>query len=130
VEKSHRRVAVTRKVDLAEYGDGLSESYAIVTMADLQEVSEISELEFEKMTNLEATRRMLDIAQKHFISGKIAILSPSGGLELVDMEPGDIQSSARIVGALYSAVMGVIPDPKDISTPTVTSPTPTVTPEL
>lgn len=119
-----RRVAVTRKLSLADFGDDLQDSYVIVTLADFEEVSAISELEFEKMTNLEATKEMLEIGKKHFVAGKIALLNEVGESELVDMKPDDIQASAAIIGGIYGAVMGVIPDPKVTSTTMETSPTP------
>jgi hypothetical protein len=119
-EPQHR-VATTRKVSLADFGDDLTDSYAIVTLADFEEVSRVAAIKFDEMTNLEATKQMLEVATKHFVSGKIATLNANGESELVDMRPEHIQASISMIGRLYQVVMGVIPDPKVTSTTTETS---------
>lgn len=126
-----RRIAITRKVSLADYADGWDDCYAIVTLADFHEKSETQSIKdkITAMTDIEATKFMLDVDMKHFVSGKIQVLDAADTPELVAMKAEDIATSERIISDLYLTIMGVTLDPKATQTTTDTSPTPDPTNE-
>lgn len=117
-----RRIAITRKVSLADVADDWGDAYAVVTLALWHERSEIRGRETPKTDN-EATEFMRSIAKKHFVSGKIPILTDDGTVELSDMTAADLAESEEVISALYLTVMGVTLDPKAIRTALEASPT-------
>lgn len=124
--QARRRVAVTRRVDLSPYGDDLKDCYAIVTLTDFRGRQEVLTKDPESLTNVQATKLMVDVVQEHFVSGKIAIINDAGTTELVDMTKEDVDATEEILMAMYSTVMGVTADPKALSIPTekLSSPSP------
>lgn len=111
-----RRVALTRKVSLADYADGWDDCYAIVTLAGFDEVSEAADNDYSKNTNLENVAYEIEVVKRHFVSGKIRVLGENGQPELVDMTSDDVRASIPIADKLYAVIMGLTLDPKGMPT--------------
>lgn len=120
-----RRVAITRKVSLAEFADGWDDCFAIVTLADFSEMQEIAAKDFKSLTDIEAVGFEIEVVMKHFVSGKINVINDAGQAELVDMVAADVQAGPKIADRLYAVIMGVTLDPKGTETAVTNSPTPT-----
>lgn len=110
-----RRITVTKRVSLAQFGEGWDDCYAIVTPANYATYDAISKADIEKMTNAERIMFEMDTVKRHFVSGKIKALNDKGTFELTDMLPGDIEASLELTEALYIAIMGLQLDPKGSS---------------
>lgn len=120
-----RRPAITRKVDLSDFSDDYQDCYAVVRLADFEEVSKINETDFTVMTNIDALRFGLQIVKQHFVSGKTRLITTDGVGELVDMEASDLGASTEMINSLYLTIMGVTLDPKATTTVATSNDEPT-----
>lgn len=110
-----RRVAITKKVSLAEVADGWEECYAVVSLANFNDLTELDATDLDKMKTLDIVKFEIGVVEKHFVSGKILLTQPDGTVALADMLIDDIKSSPRLIDLLYSEIMGLTLDPKDTS---------------
>lgn len=106
-----RRVAATRKVSLADFNENWTDCYVVLLLADLQEFRDSIAKDWTGALQAEVLDFELDTVKQHFVAGKIRIV---GSDELVDMEPGDVTAVPELPDYLYSVIMGIDLDPKDL----------------
>lgn len=109
-----RRVAITKKVSLAEFSDGWDDCFVLIVPATFREVNAYLE-DGEKRKGNTPSQDMevqTSIIRTHFICGKIMALDESDKPELVDMTPEDSEVSIAISNKLFNEVMGFNLDPK------------------
>jgi hypothetical protein len=110
-----RRIALTRKVSLADLADDWNDCYAVVILASFDEVTEIGSKDFKDMKPIDIVSWELEVVARNFVSGKIMALGVDNTSELVDMTADDLRASTQLVDKLYSVIMGISLDPKGTS---------------
>lgn len=122
---SERHLGLTKKVSMADIGEGWDECYAIVRLAEFEEQVEFSELGIDKLTKAEANRAEMDFVRDHFIRGEIMILDEDNEPCAAPMVPDDVSRNLEIADKLFFAILGIKLDPKDLGTeaPSKTEPT-------
>lgn len=120
-----RRLAIAKRVSLAEVAEGWQDCYGIVSQLSYLERSEIIDTKPNFKTEVEATHYMNDLVKKHIVTGKVMAFNEDGSEETVDLTSEDIDGSAsrELVEILFNAILGVSENPKASSTPTETSST-------
>lgn len=116
MDDKERRIALTKKVNLAGIADGWDECYAIVTLAPFGELNELLTKDFTGMKYLDVIKYEMGVVDKHFVSGKILTINAKGETTLEPMVTKDISQYSTIADMLYGAVIGVDLNPKDTRT--------------
>lgn len=129
MQTASRRLAISKRVSLANIAEGWDDCYALVAPCSYQEYAEIVALIEEGKTKAEIMAFQLQFVKSHLISGKVRVFDESNQPVLVDITPEDIELSQDISDTLCVGITGVAPDPKDTSPRTETSPTLTPTSE-
>jgi hypothetical protein len=107
-----RRLALTKRVSLANLSEGWDECYAIIRPATYQEYQEFLALDVADMTPADQMKVEIEMVTEHFVSGKILILDAEGESQLEDMKPEDIRASLPLANTLFFEILGVKLDPK------------------
>lgn len=119
-----RQLAIAKRVSLDGIAEGwTTDCYALVSPATYAEYITFSDLQSEGKTNSELLQFQMDFVKKHLISGKVNVLTDAGKTELDDIQPEDIDASKDLCDKLFAEIVGVSPDPKDISMSTGSSST-------
>jgi hypothetical protein len=105
-------VGLSKRVSLSEFSDGWDKCYAIVRPADMDELLDMSDVDFSNMNTRERIEKQLEFISSHFISGRIM----NGQNELRDMRAEDAKASPLIIKKLFNEVMGLSLDPKETAT--------------
>lgn len=104
-------VGISKRVSLAEFSDGWDECYAVVRPANMDELLDMSEVDFAAMQTRERVEKQLEFIKSHFVSGRIM----NGEIELRNMRAEDAKASPLIIKKLFNEVMGLNLDPKEKS---------------
>jgi hypothetical protein len=107
--------AITRRVDLSEFGDGMDGCYAVVRLRNYQDVQEVRKQDFTKK-DFDTIGYEIGVVKAHFVSGKILRFGSEGKPTLSDMTADDVDASPEIADKLYAVIMGINLDPKGSST--------------
>jgi len=116
-------IALHKRVSLAGIADGWDDCFAIVSLGTYEEGKATNELLGSQATDEEGYKFQTDLVTKHFVSGKVLTVLDDGTEGLGDLTVEDATTYTPISNRLFSAIVGIAPDPKDLSTPTVSSPT-------
>lgn len=109
-----RRLAITKRVSLAEVSEGWEDScYAVVTLATNREQFAITETDTSKLNNRESIELQAKFVREHFVRGEVLALDEDGEPSLVPMAPEDIEDNTEIANRLFLACVGADTDPKD-----------------
>jgi hypothetical protein len=63
----------------------------------------------------------MDFVAAHFVSGTVKVFDDTGAAGTTAMTAEDIEQSTDLSNVLFLAILGVKPDPKDLSTLTAKS---------
>jgi hypothetical protein len=111
--KSQRRLAITKRVSLADVSEGWQDCYALIRPCSYQEYSGFADMDTTKMTVAEQIKYAMDFAASHFVSGKVKV---EGTDSLVDMTTADIYESTELSDLLFAEIVGLKLDPKATGT--------------
>lgn len=124
---SDRRLAFTRRVEL----DEASGAYAVISLGSSAERIDMIERSKSGISNDESRRVMIEQTKKHFISGRVPVVS-EGAVSMVPMEAEDIDALPTAqLDDLWLTINGWDLDPKASSVTTEsTSEAPSELPSL
>lgn len=118
-----RRLAITKRVSLADVADGWTDDcFAVVTPASYAEYIDFGKLSDAGKTNAELLQYQLKFVKDHFVSGKANFLDDDGKTILDSLTAEDIDASKELADKLFAEMVGVSLDPKALATATATSP--------
>ncbi|MGO4470333.1 hypothetical protein AB4Y95_00140 [Arthrobacter sp. M-10] len=116
-------IALHKRVSLAGIADGWDECFAVVSLATYEEGRAANDLFGSKVADDEGYKFQTDLVTKHFVSGKVLTVLDDGTEGIGDLTVEDATTYIPISNRLFFEILGIAPDPKDLSTPTVTSAT-------
>lgn len=129
-----KRYAAVKRVELAGLSEGWDETcFAFVIPSTYKDQKELAAADLASKSPEEQLRYQLDFVRAHFISGRIKVFDGKE-FEEVDMTAEDTEASVDVTDYLYSEIMGLGLDPKDIRKVAAsgalqsTEPTPTASP--
>jgi hypothetical protein len=108
---STRRLAIAKRVSLEGLGPNWGdECYALMMPATYTDMLEADQIDAK--SKQEQVSFQIEFLKRHFVSGKIRILTGEDS-ELVDMEPNDVEASVALSDRLFLACLGDDLDPKE-----------------
>lgn len=109
-----RKLALVKRVGLADLSEGWEDCYALVRPATYHEYLDFMALDLKDKKPQEKMEAEFDVVTSHFVSGKVKVYV-EGSVEphLVDMTAEDIKVSIPLANKLFSEILGFKLDPKD-----------------
>lgn len=130
-----RTLGIVRRKDLSSVAEGWEGTYVIYRPASLGELADSQKLNPEQMNEQEGVAFLVDFVKQHVVSGKVMVVGDDGQLQLVDLEPADVDYfPADLLNSLFADMAGGKLDPKDTQPAALTAAqpsndaAPTVTP--
>lgn len=111
-----RRIALTKKISLADLSDGWQDCYAVIRPASYQDYRDFAANDVQAMTNTDQIKLQMDFVKTHFVGGKVMTFADDGSQVLSDMQAADIEESTELSNKLFFEIMGIKIDPKDLQT--------------
>ncbi|RAN78018.1 hypothetical protein B5P43_18475 [Bacillus sp. SRB_336] len=105
-------------MSLAGVADGWDDCFAIVSLGTYDEGRDTNQLLASNASDEDGYKFQTDIVTKHFVSGKVLTVLEDGTEGLGDLTIEDAVAYTQISNKLFSAIVGMAPDPKDLPTPT------------
>lgn len=119
------RLAITERVSLEGFADGWgADCYVTVLPLTYDEFKSFQDMKgkVEEADSGTVVDTMIDLVEKHIISGKVMAFDDNNQTILTDLDPQDIRQSVGLASHLFAEIAGVV-DPKVSSTTTVNQPT-------
>ena len=110
-----RRLALTKKVSLADLADNWDDCFAIVRLATFAEFVEYSNQKPKKAASVtEKLEPIFKVVETHLVGGKIKVfVEGNDDPQLLDITAEDVRSSLPMANKLAAVILGIKLDPKD-----------------
>lgn len=111
-----RTINLLKQFSLSELGDDWKDCYIKYTPMTIGDVTEVSQLNADGMSEVDSVNFMVQHIKKHFAGGRISVIE-DGKPVTVDMTVDDVDVlPIEVIGDLFAEMSGGSLDPKDSET--------------
>jgi hypothetical protein len=116
-----RKLAITKRISLAEFSEDWKDCYAIIRPATYSEAKVFRDTNVKSLDEDAKVDLELKMIGQHLVSGKIRAYNDANQPELVDLDTEDLRDSMPIANHIFYEILGIASDPKGSPTATTTS---------